>query len=131
MKIKKITFQGWKNCIELNHGDFRIVVTTEIGPRIVGAFLGKGENLLYLEAIRHMDAAGRARLDSYLRLPRYTDADVAAIRAILTESGSAETVRNSIAALSACASAALRQLPDNQWRAMLDTLVEQMLVRSV
>ena len=50
MKIKKITFQGWKNCIELTHGDFRIVVTTEVGPRIVGAFLGpKGENLLYLD----------------------------------------------------------------------------------
>ena len=49
MKIKKITFQGWKNCIELTHGDFRIVVTTEIGPRIVGAFLGKGDNLLYLD----------------------------------------------------------------------------------
>ena len=49
MKIKKIAFQGWKNCIELTNGDFRIVVTTEIGPRIVGAFLGKGENLLYLD----------------------------------------------------------------------------------
>ena len=50
MKIKKITFQGWKNCIELTHGEFRIVVTTEVGPRIVGAFLGpKGENLLYLD----------------------------------------------------------------------------------
>ena len=49
MKIKKITFQGWKNCIELTNGEFRIVVTTEVGPRIVGAFLGKGENLLYLD----------------------------------------------------------------------------------
>ena len=50
MKIKKITFQGWKNCIELTHGEFRLVVTTEVGPRIVGAFLGKkGENLLYLD----------------------------------------------------------------------------------
>lgn len=49
MKMKKITFQGWKNCIELTHGDFRLVVTTEVGPRIVGAFLGKGENLLYLD----------------------------------------------------------------------------------
>jgi len=50
MKMKKITFQGWKNCIELTNGDFRIVVTTEIGPRIVGAFLGpKGANLLYLD----------------------------------------------------------------------------------
>ena len=49
MKIKKIAFQGWKNCMEITNGDFRIVVTTEIGPRIVGAFLGKSANLLYLD----------------------------------------------------------------------------------
>jgi len=50
MKIKTITFQRWKNCIELTNGEFRIVVTTEVGPRIVGAFLGpKGTNLLYLD----------------------------------------------------------------------------------
>ena len=102
-----------------------------LGKPICSDFQEAKPTMLYLEAIRHMDAAGRARLDSYLRLPRYTDADVAAIRAILTESGSAETVRHSIAALSGCASAALRQLPDNQWRAMLDTLVEQLSVRSV
>ncbi|MBP5586477.1 MAG: polyprenyl synthetase family protein [Lentisphaeria bacterium] len=102
-----------------------------LGKPICSDFQEAKPTMLFLEAIHHLDAAGRARLDSCLRLPRYTDADVAAIRAILTESGSAETVRNSIAALSACASAALRQLPDNQWRTMLDTLVEQMLVRSV
>lgn len=49
MKIKKISFLGWKNCIELTNGDFRLVVTTQIGPRIVGAFLGKSQNLLYVE----------------------------------------------------------------------------------
>ena len=52
-------------------------------------------------------------------------------RTILTESGAADTVRKSIAALSACASTALHPLPDNLWRGLLDTLVEQMLIRSV
>ena len=72
-----------------------------------------------------------AELDSRLRLPHYSDADIAAIRALLTESGAADTVRKSIAALSACARTALLPLPDNPWRGMLDTLVEQMLIRSV
>ena len=102
-----------------------------LGKPICSDFQEAKPTMLYLEAIHHLDAAGRARLDSYLRLPRYTDADVAAIRAILTESGSAETVRNSIAALSDCAKKSLQPLPDNQWRALLDTLVEQMTVRSV
>ncbi|HCE42188.1 MAG TPA: hypothetical protein DET40_01400 [Lentisphaeria bacterium] len=44
--MKKIEFQGWKNCVELQSGKFRIVVTTEVGPRIIGAFVGKGENMM-------------------------------------------------------------------------------------
>lgn len=38
--MKKISFLGWENCVELTSGDLRIVVTTEIGPRIIGAFFG-------------------------------------------------------------------------------------------
>jgi hypothetical protein len=44
--MKKIEFMGWKNCIELRSGKFRIVVTTEVGPRIIGAFVGKGANMV-------------------------------------------------------------------------------------
>lgn len=49
MKIKKnVSFHGWKKCVELTNGNFRIIVTTEIGPRVVGAFLGKSDNLFYV-----------------------------------------------------------------------------------
>ena len=44
--MKKSEFMGWKNCIELQSGKFRIVVTTEVGPRIIGAFVGKGANMM-------------------------------------------------------------------------------------
>ena len=102
-----------------------------LGKPICSDFQEAKPTMLYLEAIRHLPAEGRDKLDSFLRLPRYSDADVAAIRTILTESGSADTVRKSIAALSDCTSSALRPLPANRWRDMLATLVEQMLVRSV
>ena len=140
MKMKKITFQGWKNCIELTNGDFRIVVTTEIGPRIVGAFLGKPicsdfqeakPTMLYLEAIHRLPAERRPEFDRFLRLPHYSESDIAAIRALLTDCGAAGAVRDSIAALSDCAKKSLLPLPDNRWRGMLATLVEQMLIRSV
>ena len=40
---------GWKNCIELTSGKFRLIVTTDIGPRIIGAFLGDSDNLVYVD----------------------------------------------------------------------------------
>ncbi len=43
--MKTVSFQGWKNCVELVSGDFRVIVTTEIGPRVVGGFVGKSQNL--------------------------------------------------------------------------------------
>jgi hypothetical protein len=48
MKSGTIEFEGWKKCVELKNGGFRIVVTTEVGPRIIGAFLGQGPNMLYV-----------------------------------------------------------------------------------
>ncbi len=44
--MKTVNFMGWKNCVELSSGDFRIVVTTEVGPRIIGAFVGKSGNMM-------------------------------------------------------------------------------------
>ena len=87
------------------------------------------EHDVYEERARR--AERRGELDAFLRLPHYSDAEVAAIRALLNECGAADAVRGSIAALSSLARAALQPLPDNPWRGMLDALVEQMSVRSV
>jgi len=40
-----IKFEGWKDCVELKSGDFRIVVTTAVGPRVIGGFIGESNNL--------------------------------------------------------------------------------------
>lgn len=45
--MKKIAFLGWKNCVELTSGDFRIVVTTSVGPRVIGGFVGKSRRNLF------------------------------------------------------------------------------------
>ena len=47
LKMKKVEFEGWKNCIELKSGDFRIIVTTDVGPRIIGGFLGKNPKNIF------------------------------------------------------------------------------------
>ena len=43
--MKKVTFEGWKNCVELVSGDFKLIVTTEIGPRVMGGFVGASKNI--------------------------------------------------------------------------------------
>ena len=48
-KAKKVTFEGWKNCIEISSGKFRVIVSTEIGPRVIGAFYGKSKNLFHVD----------------------------------------------------------------------------------
>lgn len=45
MAHKKVKFEGWKNCIEISSGKLKLVVATEIGPRIIGAFYDGSENL--------------------------------------------------------------------------------------
>ena len=48
-KAKKVTFEGWKNCIEISSGKFRVIVSTEIGPRVIGAFYGNSKNLFHVD----------------------------------------------------------------------------------
>ena len=50
MNIKEIDFLGWKNCIELTNGIVRMVVTTQVGPRIIHLSLIDGGNLLYQDS---------------------------------------------------------------------------------
>lgn len=47
--MKTIAFQGWKDCVEIRNGKTRLVVTTEIGPRIIGVFVGDSPNLVYVD----------------------------------------------------------------------------------
>ena len=47
--MKKVTFEGWKNCVELQSGDFKLIVTTEIGPRVMGGFIGDSKNIFNVD----------------------------------------------------------------------------------
>ncbi len=47
--MKKINFLGWENCIEIESGKARLVVTTEVGPRIIGVFVEGSPNLMCVQ----------------------------------------------------------------------------------
>lgn len=43
--MKKVTVGAYKNCAEIKVGEFRIAVTTEEGPRVIGCFIGDDDNM--------------------------------------------------------------------------------------
>ncbi|NMA41902.1 MAG: hypothetical protein GX946_00805 [Oligosphaeraceae bacterium] len=43
--MKKCKVGNHRDCIEFRNGDFRIAVTTKVGPRIIGCYVGDDENL--------------------------------------------------------------------------------------
>lgn len=48
--FEKINFGGWPNCIRLSNGESEIIVTTDIGPRIVRFGYIHDRNFFYLSA---------------------------------------------------------------------------------
>ncbi|HEX7555254.1 MAG TPA: hypothetical protein VF338_01425, partial [Leptolinea sp.] len=47
IKIDKIPYAGWKNCIRIDNSIIEIIATCDVGPRIISCkFTGK-ENLFY------------------------------------------------------------------------------------
>lgn len=59
--MEKIQFENLPNCLRLTNGDVEVVVTTEIGPRIVGYNFAGGENVLGW----HPDAKIQTELGEY------------------------------------------------------------------
>ncbi|MBR2364985.1 MAG: hypothetical protein IKA79_07275 [Lentisphaeria bacterium] len=45
--MKKVSFMGWENCIEMTSGNFRIIITTGVGPRVIGGFIGNNPHNIF------------------------------------------------------------------------------------
>ncbi len=48
MKVDRIDFAGWKQCVKLVQQDLTLIVTTEVGPRIILCSLNDHDNLFYV-----------------------------------------------------------------------------------
>ena len=46
MRIEKCSYGGWDNCLELNNGEVGIVITLNVGPRVIFYGFVNGQNLL-------------------------------------------------------------------------------------
>ena len=45
---EQINYKGWPNCIRVRHDECELIVSTDIGPRILYAGLAGGQNFLHL-----------------------------------------------------------------------------------
>lgn len=61
MKIERINFTGWVDCVQLTHQDLTLIVTTSVGPRIIYCALKDKGNLFYVNA----DQAGTSGGDEW------------------------------------------------------------------
>src|SRR5260221_6410323 len=45
VKIEKTNYKGWPNCYRLTNGEVELVVTTDVGPRVIRYGFVGGQNL--------------------------------------------------------------------------------------
>ena len=45
--IEKVSFGGWPNCYRLSNGESELIVTTDVGPRVIRYGFTGGQNLFY------------------------------------------------------------------------------------
>lgn len=62
--MDKIAYQGWSNCIRLTQGTTELIVTTDVGPRIIRLGFSGGQNL-FKEVEEHMGRTGGDEWRSY------------------------------------------------------------------
>jgi len=43
--MEKINYGGWSNCIRLSNGKIELIVTTDVGPRIIRFGFINGQNI--------------------------------------------------------------------------------------
>src|SRR5437016_1713156 len=45
VKVEKIAYKGWRNCYQVSNGEVALVVTSDVGPRIISFGFVGGQNL--------------------------------------------------------------------------------------
>lgn len=53
-----ISFGGWDHCVRIRNSEIELIITTDIGPRILYCGFRKGENLLYIDPKQHGKCGG-------------------------------------------------------------------------
>ncbi len=47
VKMEKVKYGGWDHCIRLSNGEMELIVTTDVGPRVIRCGFVNGQNLFH------------------------------------------------------------------------------------
>lgn len=47
MQISKVPYRGWTDCVQIANNNIKLIVTTQVGPRVIFLGFQDGENLFY------------------------------------------------------------------------------------
>src|SRR3954470_8993718 len=59
VKIETIAYRGWKNNLRIDNGDAELIVTLDVGPRILSYRLAGGQNV-FKEDAEQMGGSGES-----------------------------------------------------------------------
>src|SRR6516164_1596852 len=45
VKIEKTAYAGWPNCYRMSNGEVELIITTDVGPRVIRFGFAGGQNL--------------------------------------------------------------------------------------
>jgi hypothetical protein len=62
VKIEKTEYGGWPNCYRISNGDVELVVTTDVGPRVMRYSFIKGKNVF----VEYKDQLGKSGEDKWM-----------------------------------------------------------------
>jgi len=60
----KVSYGGWQNCVRLSNGRMELVITTDVGPRVIRCGFVGGQNLFY-EVKEHLGKTGGSEWRAY------------------------------------------------------------------
>lgn len=46
-RIEQVSYNGWERCLRMDNGLVELIVTTDVGPRVISCRLGDGQNLFH------------------------------------------------------------------------------------
>lgn len=62
VKIEKVEYLGWENCVKISNGKVEAIVTTDVGPRIISYGFKGGPNHMRV----FKDQAGKTEADEFM-----------------------------------------------------------------
>ena len=63
VKVDKVEYKGWKNCYRITNGEVEVIVTGDVGPRVIRFGFVGGQNL-FKEYVEQLGKSGEEKFQA-------------------------------------------------------------------